>query len=80
MATVRIETIVSMTNELNNFKQQLVLALSTGSQLPNTNSEIILNKYIGVATKELSINMPAKTANKMAKNTLTSIMLGVMGE
>ena len=80
MAIVRMETIVSMTNELNNFKQQLVLALSTGTQLPNTNSEIILNKYIGVATKELSITMPTKTANKMARNILTSIMLEVMGE
>ena len=80
MVTVKMETIVSMRNELINFKKQLVLALSTGSQLPKTNSDIILNKYIGVATKELKISIPAKTANKMAKNTLTSIMLGVMGE
>lgn len=74
MATVKMETIVSMNNELNDFKNKLITALTSGSRLPLVNSDMILRKYINIATDELKVTMPVKTARKLATNVLTPIM------
>lgn len=74
MATVKMETIVSMNNELNDFKNKLITALTSSSRLPLVNSDMILGKYINIATDELKVTMPVKTARKLATNVLTPIM------
>jgi len=78
MATVKMETIVSMNRELNEFKEKLVIALTSGKDLPLINSDMILKKYINVATDELKLTMPLRTARKLAANVLTPIMLSTI--
>ena len=76
--SVKTQTMVQMVKELENFKGSLVLALSKGSQLSKTNSEVILQKYIKEAVIDLKTSMPLRTARAIAKNTLTPIMLDTM--
>jgi len=80
MATVRMETMVQMRNEIETFKKTLVLALETGSKLPSMNTSIILNKYIGIATNELKQTMPTKTAQTLATNVLNRVLEDCMSE
>jgi len=76
--TVKMATIVNMSRELNEFKEKLVIALTSGKDLPEINSDMILKKYIKVATDELKLTMPLRTARKLATNVLTPIMLGII--
>jgi len=71
MKTVNTQTIIEMRNELARFKQALLNAIETGSEMPKHNSKDILEKYILKSTKELRPYMSLAQARRMSRNTLT---------
>ena len=79
MKTVNTQTIVEMRNELARFKQALLTAIETGSEMPKHNSKDILEKYILKSTKELRPYMSLAQARRMSRNTLTVNMEDVIG-
>ncbi len=79
MATIKMNTMVQMRDELTDFKTRLIKSLTENTPMPQTNSDIILQKYIKIATDEMKLQMPLRTARTLAKNVLTKIMLDEMG-
>ena len=78
MTQVKMATIVAMSNEIENFKMTLVLALTNGSALPKTDTNKILQKYILIASNDLSLTMPKRTAKTLATNVLTQSLETIM--
>jgi hypothetical protein len=78
MTTVSLNTIAQMEKEINSFKERLFTALENGTRLPLVNTDVILRKYIEIATQDLKKSMPLRSARKLAKNVLTESMLRLM--
>ena len=77
---VKIEIIHDMRNELNAYKEKLLDAITNDKIMPSINTDIILKKYIALATSDLKRTMPLVTAKRLAKNILTKNMEDILNE